>query len=540
MLEAIRSVFSRNSEYLGGSGTRIEKARRIMIQIVNALTVKLEIGGPMACLYILDHFDHYTSHTFKTFYWKPYVNEAKSAWEDVNEDETKHEKVVVNKVQDTLVALYAVTDYTLRPVEYKDMTLYDWTRRATKYKIPKERKKPQKQKDDDSIEQEDAAMDVDIDEDDVDFMLDSDDDNSSDSDYAGPSRKKARKKRKPKKVVRFLTDHAQHLTHSVRVCDDAKGKVPCFVGGLLPRRDQGNFEDYCMTMLTLFKPWRSGTDLKQPHQTWEDTFNEYDFTYRQRELMDFFQIRYECNDARDDFAAQRKADKKAMDKMNPIFGQFADDLDAQNMEDRAMANLTGLDAAAALEAQWDEIGPSAAKKYMQMLEIERVLQLAGWTDNEPGNGNTHLDEFIDGNELDDHAWKKVLANKKADALAQKQQQANATSSADDTDLLSSPKLRTYNVDAVKIVDHAYLFKKFKAKKKEDQTAIEATVDAFTLNDEQERAFKIIANHSVDESAQQLKMYIGGMAGTGKSQVIKALISFFEKRDQSFTFLILAP
>ncbi|KAI0055031.1 hypothetical protein BV25DRAFT_1770075, partial [Artomyces pyxidatus] len=61
---------------LGGSGTRIEKARRIMIQIVNALTVKLEIGGPMACLYILDHFDHYTSHTFKTFHWKPYVNEA--------------------------------------------------------------------------------------------------------------------------------------------------------------------------------------------------------------------------------------------------------------------------------------------------------------------------------------------------------------------------------------------------------------------------------------------------------------------------------
>jgi len=33
---------------------------------------------------------------------------------------------------------------------------------------------------------------------------------------------------------------------------------------------------------------------------------------------------------------------------------------------------------------------------------------------------------------------------------------------------------------------------------------------------------------VDESADQLKMYIGGMAGTGKSQVIKALIISLKK------------
>jgi PIF1-like helicase len=38
----------------------------------------------------------------------------------------------------------------------------------------------------------------------------------------------------------------------------------------------------------------------------------------------------------------------------------------------------------------------------------------------------------------------------------------------------------------------------------------------------------------------LKMYIGGMAGTGKSQVIKALIRYFEMKEQSFIFLIMAP
>jgi hypothetical protein len=36
------------------------------------------------------------------------------------------------------------------------------------------------------------------------------------------------------------------------------------------------------------------------------------------------------------------------------------------------------------------------------------------------------------------------------------------------------------------------------------------------------------------------MYLGGMGGTGKSQVIKALIYFFEKHNESHRILILAP
>jgi len=38
---------------------------------------------------------------------------------------------------------------------------------------------------------------------------------------------------------------------------------------------------------------------------------------------------------------------------------------------------------------------------------------------------------------------------------------------------------------------------------------------------------------------QLKMYLGGMGGTGKSQVIKALISFFEKCNETHHIMILA-
>jgi hypothetical protein len=59
-----------------------------------------------------------------------------------------------------------------------------------------------------------------------------------------------------------------------------------------------------------------------------------------------------------------------------------------------------------------------------------------------------------------------------------------------------------------------------------QEGIDSIVSEFTLNPDQEQAFCIVSNHVADPGAKQLKMYIGGMDGTGKSQVLKALMKFF--------------
>src|ERR1700683_4475835 len=93
---------------------------------------------------------------------------------------------------------------------------------------------------------------------------------------------------------------------------------------------------------------------------------------------------------------------------------------------------------------------------------------------------------------------------------------------------------------VKIVDKTYLTAKFKAKVEKEQNIIDSTVSDFLLNIDQERAFRIIANHASTEKAEQLIMYIGGMAGTGKSQVIKALTAFFEKQNELPRIVITAP
>ena len=140
IFDTIRSVFDRNSELIGGSQKRREKARRLLTQIVNSLTARIEVGGPMASLYLLKNPDHYTSHTFKTFYWKSYVREVKSAWPTENKNvvvdkevDKLTEKVVIDKRDDEYVALSAVDDYIYRPSKYDDVCLYDWIRLATKF-----------------------------------------------------------------------------------------------------------------------------------------------------------------------------------------------------------------------------------------------------------------------------------------------------------------------------------------------------------------------------------------------------------------------
>ena len=51
---------------------------------------------------------------------------------------------------------------------------------------------------------------------------------------------------------------------------------------------------------------------------------------------------------------------------------------------------------------------------------------------------------------------------------------------------------------------------------------------------------IVANHAVESNGEQLKMYFGGMAGTGKSQMIKALTYFLLSEKKSYRLICLAP
>ena len=58
--------------------------------------------------------------------------------------------------------------------------------------------------------------------------------------------------------------------------------------------------------------------------------------------------------------------------------------------------------------------------------------------------------------------------------------------------------------------------------------ISEMIKKWTLNTEQARAFKIVAEHSLIQSQNGLQMYLGGPGGTGKSRVINTLQDYFKQ------------
>ena len=109
-----------------------------MTKMVNALTARMEIGSPMASLYLLGNPDHYMSYKFTIFYWKIFVREAQNPWTITTENDTAKlavfdekempEKVVLQKYEGmySYIGLSNIYDYIYCPIAYERMSWYDW------------------------------------------------------------------------------------------------------------------------------------------------------------------------------------------------------------------------------------------------------------------------------------------------------------------------------------------------------------------------------------------------------------------------------
>jgi hypothetical protein len=551
--DTIRQVLSKNSELIGGSNDRKTAARTLMIKMINALTAKMEMGSPMAAMYLLGNPDHYTSHKFIDFYWKNYVHEAEIAWNT----SLKHENnanVVIQRSKEQYIGLSNVYDYIYRPSFYKNMDLFNWIR------LSKKSKRTSKQQKQFNICQErlkkygkftidtdmiDTESDVsstlvdDIDELDM-FQLTSDKecnkqihdmmqipdcietDFSDDEIILKMNTCNEILTNDVDKDLAFIELHPQYQTHHVHCIKDTDKIVPNFMNGSLPRRDHGDQEYYCLTMLVLFKPWRSGKDLRKDDQSWHESFNEYNFSDKQKELMDNFNIRYECNDARDDYSARNKnVETFSCDKMdtanlnmNNLFDNFESDIKDEN-DIYTLPNAKYL------------------SKLAQMAEIEHIIQNSGWLDESP-NGIMPATKINFQPDENTYAaqWNAIVTKAKDYVIQHRGKHIP-------TDMHGVP-LFAYNYNEVIVADASYINKRFHAESREKQMNIDNTVKEYNLNVEQERAFRVIANHATLNDTNQLKMYLGGMGGTGKSQVIRSLISLFEKNNEAHRIMILAP
>src|SRR6202451_2226064 len=144
-----------------------------------------------------------------------------------------------------------------------------------------------------------------------------------------------------------------------------------------PPSDRGDREYYCATMLILFKPSRHGKSLKEVDRSWDEAFTNYKFTPRQNELMRFFNICYECNDARDDYS-------KLLKQQNTTDGVFPHCFKVDDNNDFDGDNYDYGDDFAAHEEhevdQYTSVGKKGQQRLEQMAEIQKIVTSAGWLD----------------------------------------------------------------------------------------------------------------------------------------------------------------
>ncbi|KIM46621.1 hypothetical protein M413DRAFT_49950, partial [Hebeloma cylindrosporum] len=423
--------------------------------------------------------------------------ETSSTDNKTNNEEDDSEKVVLLRQQDNYIAQSNVDDYVHRPSCYNVVNLYQWIQTSNKRRISRKNKN---KKDVSSDSEEYSDEEADNDWEDVDLA-------------------------NIKKYQQFMPGHPSHETHEV-ICnmDKLDNVVPNILGGPMPRSDSGDREFYCMTMLTLFKPWRTGKTLKEEGQTWDQAFLAYRFDERDKKIMNNFNLRYECLDARDDFHSvlKKKNRKFGLYNSNDIETPFSDS-DSEDSDNGEYNDLK--------DDSYEEAGPVHLKTLRDMQEAENIVRKAGWLKKCNGDIPELDTEPIEVDEMSSGEWNSLV--KEARALALKKKQANLPNVPGSLNGKEKGKM-------VEVVDADYFKYNFKAKKELDNKVMQEVATEFKLNKEQLRAFRIIANHSSCIAPEQLKMYLGGMGGTGKSQVIRALITMFEKKKESHRFIVLAP
>ena len=290
--------------------------------------------------------------------------------------------------------------------------------------------------------------------------------------------------------------------------------------------------------MILFKPWRSSTDLRELAGTWESTFEKFieKMCSRHRKVLDNMQVSHECRDSRNDHM-QTRVRQKAIRNADLASDSAAMGNDIENIDmTEVLDHLEDIDRMSS--RRQDETSRETQDCLDKLTQSGFFASFHGVPRSVPDGGSnagegvicveddTVEDEWRDTYEKRKLAWKREARHEETDSIIV----AATINCADNIERMDQdpPVLMCNTIDGdmdgilsgrVDMVD---------------QTSVK-----WTLNREQERAFKIVAQHTMVERPEQLLMYLGGPGGTGKSRVVSALRDFFEMRKEQRRFRLAA-
>jgi len=321
-------------------------------------------------------------------------------------------------------------------------------------------------------------------------------------------------KQKHEGGVKFATGHPQHSTHQQFV-RHAKPAIPRILGRLLfvtkdAKSSDTREEYYCMVSL-LFIPWSH----LQPHipaidGSWEAYYHEHITAISTRLLWHIGNLDLLHRSKEDAIVDAIQQKVKSATEIHRI--------DNADCEEEADSH----------EYYENEVDESLEDEAM----VESIIA-----------------KHRDANESQDWYVNEALdANLDAGFLPSSHMQTRKASTIHYCDIPVDEIMRS----VADIIQHETVYKEIAEKKPREprvfitgdaelQAAIQSVRQKYTLNSEQGRVLRIIAEHSmgVQRLGPQLLMGIFGEGGTGKSTVVEAIKYWFHMTNQSERLLITA-
>ena len=328
-------------------------------------------------------------------------------------------------------------------------------------------------------------------------------------------KKKAEKKkssnRKCEEVHEFLPDHPQSKTHLQRVRVEGSTLVPT-LSKLPPSSDQ-NKTRYQKCVLLLFKPFSTFEELYNGIG-WAETYSEFIEITENKKYVENLEEFLKCVDEsiEDIDGTDEQVRDEVLDECDDDIGQGDETEDA------------GLDS--------------------QTTQALEIIKSTPWLDesisNYQSDGNTH--PLFDSNSVSllpsAETWKADLEKQNQDKKDNPDEEEYET---DDDTTITEMATIDQNDDAD--IDFSTAIINVEQEQERIQRLRDDVISESTLNRKQQKAFEIstenIIKRYLKEDTEQLIGYIGGPGGTGKSQVIKAIIEFHKKMKVRHTLKLCA-
>jgi len=581
---ALELAIKKLEQYHPNESDQSLRAKQMLQKCAYALVSHQELSAQQVASYLMDFEDHFTSHTFRPLYWtsferrieveqpspecyqKKYItSDNPNQIEDnihthiesqLEENVNDHDEMMTSFQQDTLdhseIAICIdekgklhgsvdpVTDYRLRGRKLEDICVWDFIARTKKVTKKSVESKKKNFHNDGDVETDD--FEIENDDDDLNEEVNNTTDDFINEDAPKESILTSIRRNRPK--IGFLDDlhspemHDQLETHLIYVTHPRNRSVPVPLGPGLPRRDRKEtYTRFCRLMLILFKPWRKATDLRSEFQSWEDAYVHFleDCSPEYIAKMNNMQVLHECRDSRDDHFAQRRND--AHRDTHPSRGEKRSLID----DDFAHVECTENEI---LNHLLEVHECQSEKKTKDNVNILHCLEYA----EASGMYNAHHPDLNQTTSIVSQSGEVELAHDsyeedrwtheydiRRNALKKKNKpvaniiDCNSTSDANDCPKFSDGSAFRDALEKVPSLQPQYHQDFVNVEKNVD---IEKVAQTWTLNNEQTRAFRIIAQHSYEDQPDQLRMFLSGAGGTGKSRVIDALSDFFAQRGQA--------